>query len=257
MITIGLIAAMPLEGKALLDKVKAVARLRQNNYSLFRFSIGANDCILVVSGMGVARAEAATRWLLHTYHPDCLISFGIAGAVQADLRIGDVVLAARNSRLEGGALTPLLPLAEPSNEAWETVVHKLELEQIQAMRGSAITTRGSQISACPPGWEHPILEMETAGILKAVEDSPVPLISLRSISDGPGDPIPLDLGEAMGENGNLRMGELFRTVLKHPGILLKAGPMMKNSRIAADHAAQAVLALLEQGGKSTIPLKET
>jgi adenosylhomocysteine nucleosidase len=244
--TIGLIAAMPSESQALLGKVQGARLIKSGSFKSARFIIGNQECILVTSGMGMRRAEEATRWLLQELHPASLISFGIAGAVRADIRIGDVILATRNSILENNRLTESMPLSELSTETWKVVCKDLETEHIQAFHGIAITTRGSQISECPPDWENPILEMETAGILKAAKASQTPLISLRSISDGPNDPIPLDLGEAMDGNGNLRMGVLFRMVLKHPEILLKAGPMMKNSRIAADHAARAVLALLQQ-----------
>jgi nucleoside phosphorylase len=244
--TIGLIAAMPMESQALLKRVRGVSKIRTGALDAARFSIGSHDCVVVTSGMGMKRAEEAARWLIQELHPSSLISFGIAGAVQSDLKVGDVILAVRNSLLDGGSLTPALDLAEPSNQAWDAVLHALEDEHIRLVRGSAITTRGSQVASCPPEWEHPILEMETAGILKAAEASQTPLLVLRSISDGPNDPIPIDLGEAMDENSNLRMGALLGMVLRQPGLLLKSGAMMKNSRLAADHAARAVLTALQQ-----------
>ena len=49
--------------------------------------------MLVTSGMGMRRASEAARELIKTNAPCLLISFGIAGAVEADLEIGDVVVA--------------------------------------------------------------------------------------------------------------------------------------------------------------------
>ena len=91
---------------------------------------------------------------------------------------------------------------------------------------------------------HPVLEMETAGIARVAKDEGIPLLSIRSISDGPRAPIPLNLDEMMDEDANLKVGKLIKAVFRHPAILLKARQMLRNSAIAADNAAIALVAAL-------------
>ena len=80
--TIGLIAAMPQECDALLQRVKQVEKSKLNSFRCYRFNLFGRNCLLVQSGMGSRRAMDATRALLNYISPQFLVSFGIAGAVQ-------------------------------------------------------------------------------------------------------------------------------------------------------------------------------
>jgi adenosylhomocysteine nucleosidase len=93
---------------------------------------------------------------------------------------------------------------------------------------------------------NPVLEKETAGIAQVAAEAGIPLLSIRSISDGPQAPIPFDLEEILNEEYNYRIGEMLLMVLRNPRILLQARQMLRNSRTAADHAARALVAALSQ-----------
>jgi len=93
---------------------------------------------------------------------------------------------------------------------------------------------------------HPILEMETAGIAEVAARMGIPLVSIRSVSDGPQAPIPFDLEAVIDEEYNLRIGRMLMMVLRNPRIVFQSRRIMLNSRRAADHAARAVVAALSQ-----------
>ncbi len=243
---IGLIAAMPSESSALLRLVREPSRRRIGSKPGASFKVGLHECVLITSGMGIARAEAASRLLVEKVHSSCLISFGIAGAVRADLRIGDVIMANRTGLLENGTVALWRPLSKLSESTCTVVSKKMESHNVRFQHGTTITTRGSQIFPDSLEITNPILEMETAGILRTVEAATVPLIVIRSISDGPSAPLPLDLGQVIDANGNLLPGKMLLELVRHPGLLRLSGQMLKNSRIAADHAALAVFTALEQ-----------
>jgi adenosylhomocysteine nucleosidase len=223
--TIGLIAAMTQESDALLRCVKpwkrvAVGPLRGNS-----FVLAGQNYVLVTSGMGVRRASEAARNLVELNSPQMLISFGIAGAVEADLEIGDVVLA----------------------EAVCSLDQVLVTRDRQLFIGTAVTTGGSQVMKSQLGeMRHPILEMETAGIAQVAAEKGIPLLSLRAISDGPHAPIPFDLGEIMDEDANLQAGRLLKTIVRNPRIILQSMRMTQNIRIATNNAAAALVAALRQ-----------
>ena len=100
--TIGLIAAMPQESAALLRQVKGWKRIAVGKLDCKAFELHEHNCLLVTSGMGMRRASEATRQLIESHSPRLLISFGIAGAVEADLEIGDVVVPEAYCKLEHG-----------------------------------------------------------------------------------------------------------------------------------------------------------
>jgi adenosylhomocysteine nucleosidase len=252
--TIGLIAAMSQESKALLRLIKEPQRIHPGTFRGVRFQIMERECVLVTSGMGLKCAADATRALLATANPRLLISFGIAGAVNADLDIGDVVAANSSYLMENGSIGEFRPLASLSEAAREAAAQALQAVGAQVVTGTTLTTRGSQ--AAPEGLEgvdNPVLEMETAGITEAAMEAGIPLLSLRSISDGPRAPIPLDLEAVMDEEYNFRIGKMLKIVLRHPGILLRSRQMMQNSEKAAEHAATALMAVLRQPSAITSP----
>ena len=245
--TIGLIAAMPSESGALLKKVRGWKRTRVGSFRGFGFKMTNRNCILLTSGMGVRRAAEATHILIEKLHPACVISFGIAGAVREDLKIGDVIMATQSCILDKGVLSQFKFLSTLSDAAQETVEQALRHRGARLVPGTAITTRGTQlVLQQPKEVVNPILEMETAGILSATEAGGIPLVVIRSVSDGPLAPLPFDLEKFMDHNNNLRLGRLLLAVIKNPRLLIQSGQMRKNSRIAADNAAIVVVAILSQ-----------
>jgi adenosylhomocysteine nucleosidase len=245
--TIGLIAAMTQESEALLRCVKpwkrvAVGPLRGNSFVLTR-----QNCVLVTSGMGVRRASEAARNLVELNSPQMLISFGIAGAVEADLEIGDVVLAEAVCSLDQGVPGSLMPLEPWPDAARKAAAEVLVTRGRQLFTGTAVTTGGSQVMQSQLGeMRHPILEMETAGIAQVAAEKGIPLLSLRAISDGPRAPIPFDLGEIMDEDANLQAGRLLGAIARNPRIIFQSRQMMRNTKIAANNAAAALVAALRQ-----------
>jgi len=203
--------------------------------------------VLVTCGMGVRRASEAARALIEMKALRYLISFGIAGAVEEDLDIGDVVLAEAVCRLEQGAVGPILPLAPWPEAAREAAGQALAERGARLFSGTAVTTGGSQVMENQLGeMRHRVLEMETAGIAMVAAEKGIPLLSLRAISDGPRAPIPFDLGEMMDEDANLQAGRLLKAIVRNPRIVFQSRRLMRNSRIAADNAAAALSAALSQ-----------
>ena len=119
--TIGIIAAMPQESDALLRLVEQRESFRPWVIPVLSASGYLDrDCWLLTSGMGIRRAAQATRALIEAASPQLLVSVGIAGAVNADLEIGDVVASTNNCVLDKEGLPgPFQPLARLSEAAWQ------------------------------------------------------------------------------------------------------------------------------------------
>jgi adenosylhomocysteine nucleosidase len=245
--TIGLIAAMPQERDALLRCVGEWKKIAPGPFQGHCFKLLGQTCVLVTSGIGIRRAREATRYLVEMTIPQVLVSFGIAGAVETDLEVGDVVAAESVCLLEQGVPGPLLPLATWPDAAQEAIVQALTERYAHLYAGTAVTTQGSQFVEYRPGEiTHPVLEMETAGIAQVAMEKEIPLLSLRAISDGPCAPLPFNLGEMMDEDANLHVGKMLKFVACHPRIILQSRQLIRNTSIATDNAAIALVAALSQ-----------
>jgi adenosylhomocysteine nucleosidase len=246
--TIGIIAAMQQESAALLRLLGKGQATSIGAYRCQRLRLLERDCWLLTCGMGPRRAAQATRALMEAVKPQLVVSVGIAGAVQADLGIGDVVVSRNTCLLDPEVRPgPLEPLAHLSASAWQAAAKALQPEAARLLWGTAVTTRGAQwIKPGREQMENPVLEMETAGIAQAAAERGLPLLSLRAISDGPQAPIPFNFERVMDDEYNLRMGEIIKAMLKHPQMFLRMLRMNRNSRKAAANAAIALIAALSQ-----------
>lgn len=243
--TIGLIAAMTQESDALLRHIKRWHRTALGKFEGKSFELYEHHCLLVTSGMGMRRASEATKELITTGAPRLLISFGIAGAVEAVLEIGDVVAAEAVGELAQALTGTLLPLDPWVAADRELAERALARRGARLFVGTAVTTGGSQISEDQVrDLIHPILEMETAGIARVAADFGIQLLSIRAISDGTRAPIPFDLGEVMDEHANFRADRLVMAMVRHPGMVLQFNRMLRNTQIAADNAALTIIEVL-------------
>jgi adenosylhomocysteine nucleosidase len=244
---IGIIAAMPLECEAVLRCIKHSKRIRLGPLQSYRFSLSTQEIWLVRSGIGMKQARKAAQTLLDTLHPQTLISFGIAGAIRQDLKIGDVVHPKATWFLGEIQDAQKYELAQVSEPAWNAAAQVLLLKDAKLVQGIAITTRGSQIvPESLKAEDFPILEMETYGIAQIAAAKGIPVIAWRGISDNPLEPIPFDLNELVEDDSHLRVGKLIHMLIAHPRGLLQALRLQQNSIKAARQAAISLVAALSQ-----------
>ena len=90
---IGIATAMESErahiGKILEDSREASV----NGRSFLLGKIGANEVVLGTTGIGKVNAAVGAVTILDAFAPDCLLSTGVAGGLDASLRVMDVVAA--------------------------------------------------------------------------------------------------------------------------------------------------------------------
>jgi adenosylhomocysteine nucleosidase len=247
--TVGLLAAMDQEGRSLLRVLPHWSRVRLGPRQCFSFQLGNHDCLLLISGMGRLKAASAARLLIADAAPQLLISFGTAGAPQDTLEIGDVISAGQWCALDEGHLGPIHALARLSAPAWQSAAQALLQVSARLLPGTVVTTSGSQQLMDPSGWlPGQVLEMETAGIAQVANENRIPLLSLRSVSDNPSYPLPFDLDQVMDQDSRLRIDAMLRMILHHPGLLSGSRRLRVNTRLACEHAAAAVYAVLKAPG---------
>ena len=195
---IGIITAMSAEQKQveqLLDNKKEYA---EGPFLYTEGTIQNNTIILMKCGIGKVNAAAGTVELIRNFHPDCIISTGVAGGIDNHLKVMDVV-ASRQIVYhgvwcgEGNAYGQIqgLPALFEGNETLFNCAMSLDTET--AIHGGLICSGDKFItdrqelntikSAFPEGLA---VDMESGAIAQICYIYKVPFISFRIISDTPG-----------------------------------------------------------------------
>ena len=196
--------------------------------------------VRVIAGGGDA-ARLAERLASEAPGADGIISFGMAGALDPLLRIGEWVIG------EGltGAFTG------PCDARWAAA---LAGAMPQARRGRFYADgrliadpaakralgRGGAIAA----------DMESHVAAQAAAEAGIPFAVLRCISDEAGHPVPPAIAISMGSDGGLALGAVLMSIARNPGQIpelmrsfsafnraygaLKAGARLTGGRLAFD-----------------------
>lgn len=240
--SLGVVAAMPQEIAPVLARIKGFRRSTLAGHNLYRFPVDGRPVFLIESGMGPLHAAAATRALIAHAAPAALVNFGFGGAVLPGLEVAEVVLAERVFRLDGDALRELPP-PDPALAA-------LALEHcckvgVQLRRGGFVTSSGirnkgemtSRIGATTP---LPLLEMETAAVLKEAQEAGIPLLALRGVSDAADEELGFAIEDFCDAELNLSPWRVALAVARRPLLVPQLIRLSGNTRKAGRTLALAV-----------------
>lgn len=90
---IGLIGAMDEEVAILKENMESVTCSKKAGMTFFQGKLWGMDTVVVVSGIGKVNMAVCTQILIDFYNVDTLINTGVAGSLNNDLEIGDIVLS--------------------------------------------------------------------------------------------------------------------------------------------------------------------
>jgi len=163
---IALSFALPEESR---DLVRALAGARRSGPAalpIIAGTLAGREVVIVHSGMGMDSASARTGAFLDSHAPSLWIAAGFGGALDPELRIGDVVVA-RN-------------FSEPSLLA--------AIASLPARTGALITTRevvetAAQKKGLGRHSGARVVDMETAAIHRLCGARGIPMLAVRAISD--------------------------------------------------------------------------
>ena len=88
---IGVISAMESEHRRLVACLEGAQEVRKGIYTYVCGKLGDNEAILTRCGIGKVNAAVGAAELVRFFAPDCIVSTGVAGGIDASLRVMDVV----------------------------------------------------------------------------------------------------------------------------------------------------------------------
>lgn len=90
---IGIIGAMEEEVQELIADLESAEKKTVASMDFYKGTLYGKDCVIVKSGVGKVNAALCTQILADFYSPDVLINTGVAGSLDAQINIGDIVVS--------------------------------------------------------------------------------------------------------------------------------------------------------------------
>jgi adenosylhomocysteine nucleosidase len=244
---VGVVAAMPQEIAPLLRRIGSCRKERLEGCNLYRFELAGVPVSLIESGMGPRHAAQATEVLIRHCKPSALFNFGFGGAVLPGLEVGDLVLAERIFFLERGMLTELpLPDARYLRHVEQALADgSPRLQQGSFVTAAQITGKAELAGQLPRGLVNPVLEMETAALIRVAAAAGLPVLALRGISDAAGEELGFSLEEFCDHELRIRLPRVLATVARKPWIIPQLIRLAGNTKRAGEQLATGVHRALE------------
>ena len=103
---VGIIGALPQEVEAVKTLIKTPTEEKVHGKIVTRGTIHGTSVVLVESGMGKVNAAATTQMLVTKYGAKEIIFSGVAGGVNPQSEVGDVIIAEQVAQHDYGIVTP-------------------------------------------------------------------------------------------------------------------------------------------------------
>lgn len=188
---------------------------------------GRTDVHLLITGMGARNAERSTRAALKSIRSTTVFSCGFAGALNPELKIGDVVFATES--LDGSLAKRLR-----SNGAKSVSFFCAERVAITSAEKSALRARTGADA----------VEMESEIIQRICREAGIECVTLRVISDSAHEDLPLDFNALMTGEQKLSPAKLARAILKAPQKIPALIRLGRNSAFAAQQLADVLAKII-------------
>jgi len=176
MTTIAVTFALPAESSEFLRRLGNKTRADRNGISIIRSTIDGRAIEILHTGVGKSICRERIGKFLENQQFAFLISAGFAGALNYELQVNDVSVAKNFSTID---LKQAQSLLSP------VLIHPIDLLTVPAVIDSSEEreriARESGAAA---------VDMETEFIAHACAAYGIPLLSLRVITDTPGEPFP-------------------------------------------------------------------
>ena len=89
----GIIGAMDLETKLLIEEMRDVTEVNIASMVFYSGTLKDKQAVVVTSGVGKVNAAACAQILITHFGVDHLINTGVSGAIHHELEVGDIVIS--------------------------------------------------------------------------------------------------------------------------------------------------------------------
>ena len=258
---LAIVAAVSEEMAPLLRAANFTAEQGPGEALLYRGEIIPGiPTLMLISGIGQARAEETTGWLLRNHQPDVVIGVGFAGATRDSLETGTVVISTTVSLIEGAPLDWSLGSdmqtfeSDPAYGA--TARMAVEMQGIDFVQGPSITV---PIVARSPGMKKWLgdrfgvysVDLESYWVARATIAAGLPFLGVRVIVDSTDMTLPRLIMEMPGTPSGGRATTALKYAARDPRRILELTRLGRASRRAARQLGLFLVAFAKEDSSSS------
>lgn len=234
---IGIVCALPME---LAEFVKRCDRVRSYSGRNFTFRGGHYRDIRVVvveAGTGQNRARRATQALIDAHHPRWILSCGYAGGLNADAKIGDIVVGNRLVRPDGSEIH--VDFRMPSDHQRRQFVGGVVTVDSIVRTVDEKRSIGEQFQALA-------VDMETYAVAELCRELRQKFFAVRVLSDDAQRNLPPEVLSLLGATGAVRFGAILGALWKRPGSYQDMLQLRDQAQIASTRLADFLDGVVQQ-----------
>ena len=90
---IGIIGAMDIEVKELINSMENINKETISNIDFYEGTLQGKNVVVAECGVGKVHAAVCTQTMILKYKPDAIINTGVAGSLSPELDIADIVIS--------------------------------------------------------------------------------------------------------------------------------------------------------------------
>ncbi len=212
---VGIIAAMSEEMEAIKQYMENIKVEKEFENEFFVGKIGKTECVLTTCGIGKVNAARSTQLLICRYNPECIINVGVAGGIDNNIKIGDIVIGERFvqydfdltafgrelGELPGDIGKYIYSDSKLLEKAENILINNSEQKAIVGTiaSGDKFVTETEKSKEIYKSFDSSCVDMEGAAIAQVCFIDKVPFIAIRSISDSVNDMNKIDYEKFMPE----------------------------------------------------------
>lgn len=206
---IGIIGAMEEEVIKLKGLMSDVQVIKKASMDFYKGKYGKKDVVIVRSGIGKVNAGICTQILIDLFEVSCVINTGIAGSLDANINIGDIVISTDTIQHDVDAVAfgydlGVIPRMETSVFPADSRLIKLATRICSEVNTDVTVREGRIVSGdqfiadknkkewLTTQFGGICTEMEGAAIAQAAYLNQVPFLIIRAISDKADDSAHMD-----------------------------------------------------------------
>lgn len=221
----GLVAAMSMEVGPLLDRLERVRKFRARKTTVIEGEHRGKVVAVVLTGMGRARAQRGAETLVDGHRPRLLISAGYAGALDPELKRGEIVVPRELVNIEGRrfAVDTFADLGP-------------HVRSGRLLTGDAVVRTAAEKAELRAKFEADLVDMETSAVAAYAAERGTRFLPVRIVSDDAHVDLPREILTIVGETGGVRLGATAAALWKRPSVV---GDLLK-MRVHAMEAAETL-----------------
>ena len=197
---IGIIGAMEVEVSSLKEKMENAKVIRKASVDFYDGTIFGKRVVVARSGIGKVNAALCTQIMVDVFGVDVVLNTGIAGSLNKEINIGDIVLStdvlhhdmdATGFGYPKGQIPQMKEFSFPADKELRTLAEKIcyqvnpdiHVYQGRIVSGDQFISDNGVKDAIIHNFGGFAVEMEGAAIGQAAYLNGIPFLIIRAISD--------------------------------------------------------------------------